>query len=428
MESVRAAEDTIISGVARDNDGQVTRVEITVVDLASGIELNDGPDPITTFQPNGAWMVYWDTSDLIHDQQYELQVKAYDGEDYSITQSVRIVIDNPADADNIKPTFNPDGWVESFTIFCDEKSSALDKCGKAEINLLDFFNDSDGVGPETSHMIFDIFDDPSTAIDDEYGAHIRITPDGMAIYNPMESIYRTTPDILEWSLLGVTFEARDIHDSSVYSYQVDFIVRGVEFTVNRVDSGSIKSGDDAEFTGTGLPGEQVYARLLKGKLPLNNTIIGDDGIWSMTISSTDLPQDDGSYDIYFESQGQYIGKDDDISISLRKGDESAGGVPTWVWVVVAIVAIAILLAVAAFFFLEFEEEFEEDEEAAMEQQKQEDPYAWAKARAAEQAATAGELAPAPAPVPAAQPQHPGWIWDAQSNQWVADPNYRPPQQ
>ncbi len=428
MESVRAAEDTIISGVARDNDGQVTRVEITVVDLASGIELNDGPDPITTFQPNGAWMVYWDTSDLIHDQQYELQVKAYDGEDYSITQSVRIVIDNPADADNIKPTFNPDGWVESFTIFCDEKSSALDKCGKAEINLLDFFNDSDGVGPETSHMIFDIFDDPSTAIDDEYGVHIRITPDGMAIYNPMESIYRTTSDISEWSLQGVTFEARDIHDSSVYSYQVDFIVRGVEFTVNRVDSGAIKSGDDAEFTGTGLPGEQVYARLLKGKLPLNNTIIGDDGIWSMTISSTDLPQDDGSYDIYFESQGQYIGKDDDISISLMKGDESAGGVPTWVWVVVAIVAIAILLAVAAFFFLEFEEEFEEDEEAAMEQQKQEDPYAWAKARAAEQAATAGELAPAPAPVPAAQPQHPGWIWDAQSNQWVADPNYRPPQQ
>jgi hypothetical protein len=31
-------------------------------------------------------------------------------------------------------------------------------------------------------------------------------------------------------------------------------------------------------------------------------------------------------------------------------------------------------------------------------------------------------------VPAAQPQHPGWIWDAQTNQWVADPNYTPPQQ
>ena len=32
MESVRASEETIVSGVARDNDGQVTRVEITIVD------------------------------------------------------------------------------------------------------------------------------------------------------------------------------------------------------------------------------------------------------------------------------------------------------------------------------------------------------------------------------------------------------------
>ena len=94
-----------MSGVARDNDGQVTRVEISIIDLASGFELVNGPNPITSFQPNGAWMTYWDTSDLIHDQQYELQVKAYDGIDYSIIETVRIVIDNPADADNIAPTF-----------------------------------------------------------------------------------------------------------------------------------------------------------------------------------------------------------------------------------------------------------------------------------------------------------------------------------
>ena len=55
-------------------------------DLASGIELNNGPDPITSFQPNGAWMTYWDTSNLIHDQQYEVQVKAYDGVDYSVIE------------------------------------------------------------------------------------------------------------------------------------------------------------------------------------------------------------------------------------------------------------------------------------------------------------------------------------------------------
>ena len=426
MESVRASEETIISGVARDNDGQVTRVEISVIDLASGIELNSGPDPITTFQPNGAWMTYWDTSDLIHDQQYEVQVKAYDGVDYSLTETVRIIIDNPADADNIAPTFNPDGWIDTITIFCDERSSAFDKCGEGvEINLLNFFNDSDGIGPQSSHMVFDVRDDPSTAIDDDYAYHIRITPEGKAIYNPMDSMYQTSSEISDWSMQGVMFEARDIYDSVAYSYQVNFIVKGVEFTAQRVDTGTVIFGDSAEFQGTGLPNSQVKARLLKGDTLLNTTVVSADGTWSMEISSSQLG-DDGDYQIYFAQDGQFIGKDDSNEITLQSGEAPSEGFDTWVWIVIAVVAFAILLGVGAFFFLEFEEEFEDDPEAAMEQQKQEDPYAWAKARAAEQAA--GELTPAPAPVPAAQPQHPGWIWDAQSNQWVADPNYRPPQQ
>ncbi|MCH2647812.1 MAG: right-handed parallel beta-helix repeat-containing protein [Candidatus Poseidoniaceae archaeon] len=426
MESVRASEETIVSGVARDNDGQVTRVEITIVDLASGIELNSGPDPITNFQPNGAWMTYWDTSDLIHDQQYEVQVKAYDGVDYSMIETVRIIIDNPADANNVAPTFNPDGWVDTVTIFCDERSSAFDKCGDGvEINLLDYFNDSDGAGPQTSHMVFDIRDDPSTAFDDDYAYHIRITPEGKAIYNPMDSMYQTSSEISDWSMQGVMFEARDIHDSVAYSYQVNFIVKGVEFTAQRTDQGTVTFGDSAEFEGTGLPNSQVKARLLKGDTLLNTTVVDADGTWAMEISSSQLG-DDGDYKIYFAQDGQFIGKDDNNDISLQSGEALTDGLETWVWVVIAVVALAILLGVGAFFFLEFEDEFEDDPEALEEQQKEDDPYAWAKARAAEQAA--GELTPAPAPVPAAQPQHPGWIWDAQSNQWVADPNYQPPQQ
>ena len=426
MENLRASEDTIISGVARDNDGQVTRVEITIIDLASGIELNSGPDPVTSFQPNGAWMTYWDTSDLIHDQQYEVRVKAYDGVDYSLIETVRIVIDNPTDADNIAPTFNPDGWIDTITIFCDEKSSAFDKCGSGvEVSLLDYFNDSDGVGPETSHMVFDIYDDPSTAIDNDYAYHIRITPEGKAIYNPMDSMYQTSSEISDWSMQGVMFEARDIHDSVAYSYQVNFIVKGVEFTAQRTDSGSVVFGDGAEFEGTGLPNSQVKARLLKGDTLLNTSIVKADGTWSMEITSSQLG-DDGDYKIYFAQDGQFIGKDDNSEINIKSGEPLTEGLASWVWIILAFVAFAILLGVGAFFFLEFEEEYEDDPEAEMELQKEEDPYAWAKVRAAEQAA--GELAPAPAPVPAAQPQHPGWIWDAQSNQWVADPNYQPPQQ
>ncbi len=429
METVRASETTLVSGVARDNDGQVTRVEISIIDLASGFELVNGPNPITSFQPNGAWMTYWDTSDLIHDQQYELQVKAYDGIDYSIIETVRIVIDNPADADNIAPTFDPTGWVETYTIFCDESSNSFDRCGDGvEINLLDYFSDADGVGDPTNHMVFDIYNDPQSAIDDEYAYHIRITPDGVAVYNPMDSMYQTSSNPTDWSMQGVTFEARDAFDSAAYSYQVNFIIQSVKFSVERVDS---DSEDKAEFRGTALPFSVVSARSFDTDSRLNYTIVGADGIWEMDI---DLPKD-GEIKIYFENNGelnsdvdgQTIGKDsDDSEIVIQRGDSDSGGTATWIWVVIAIVALAILLGVGAFFFLEFEEEFEDDPDAMMELQKEEDPYAWAKARAAEQAA--GNLTPAPAPVPAATPQHPGWIWDAQANQWVADPNYQPPQQ
>ncbi|MGB1689434.1 MAG: hypothetical protein ACPHDM_01915, partial [Candidatus Poseidoniaceae archaeon] len=240
-----------------------------------------------------------------------------------------------------------------------------------------------------------------------------------------DSMYQTSSEISDWSMQGVMFEARDIYDSVAYSYQVNFIVKGVEFTAQRADTGTVTFGDSAEFQGTGLPNSQVKARLLKGDTLLNTTVVSADGTWSMEISSSQLG-DDGDYQIYFAQDGQFIGKDDSNEITLQSGEAPSEGFDTWVWIVIAVVAFAILLGVGAFFFLEFEEEFEDDPEAAMEQQKQEDPYAWAKARAAEQAA--GELTPAPAPVPAAQPQHPGWIWDAQSNQWVADPNYRPPQQ
>ena len=194
----------------------------------------------------------------------------------------------------------------------------------------------------------------------------------------------TTSEISEWSMQGVVFEARDIHDSSNYSYAVNFIVKGVEFTAQRVDEGSVEFGDSAVFSGTGLPDSVVTARLVEGRLRLNDTIVGQDGLWSMEITSAVL-DNDGTYEIFFEQDGQEIGNGDGNKITLVKGETASEGVKSWVWITIAIVAVVILLGVGAFFFLEFEEEFDEDEEAMMEAQKEEDPYAWAKARAAEQA-------------------------------------------
>ena len=124
--------------------------------------------------------------------------------------------------------------------------------------MLQFFNDSDGVGPQSSHMVFDIFNS-SESYDDNYSAHITITPGGKAVFNPMNSMYQTSSEITDWSMPNVIFEAYDIHDSSVTSYQVSFIVKGVKFTAERADSGAVTSDDPAVYQGTGLPGSVVRA-------------------------------------------------------------------------------------------------------------------------------------------------------------------------
>ena len=58
---LRASEDSYLQGGALDNDGQVTRVEVQVLDLASSILMSDEELIVTQFLSNGAWQVTWDT-------------------------------------------------------------------------------------------------------------------------------------------------------------------------------------------------------------------------------------------------------------------------------------------------------------------------------------------------------------------------------
>ena len=97
---------------------------------------------------------------------------------------------------------------------------------------------------------------------------------------------------------------------------------------------------------------------------------------------------------------------------------------------IALIVIAglVLLGAGALFFIEFEEIIDEAELTSDDSQPEEDPYAWAKAKQtpslpAQAAAQPVEAAQAAAP---AESQHPGWLWDATTNQWVADPNYQQP--
>ena len=207
--------------------------------------------PVTSFNPDGSWVATWDTSKLIHDQVYEVTVRAYDGEDYSTATVWRMTINNPLDAANLDPVFNETGWAGTVTIFCDTKSNSFDRCGGgASIDLSEFFSDPDGTGVPSNDLEFDVFNDESTLEDDFYGFYLRINRvTGVATYDPMDYMAQTTSSIPDWSLNGVMFYAEDDQESKAYSLQVNFLVRAVAFSAERVDTGSITVSDPATFQG-----------------------------------------------------------------------------------------------------------------------------------------------------------------------------------
>ena len=270
--------------------------------------------------------------------------------------------------------------------------------------------------------MFDIYDDLSNLDDDDYMYYINLDAQGVATYNP--PYVQSGSSVTEWSLIGVMFEARDIHDSVVYSHKINFVVKSVSFSVERVDSGDLSFDHPAVFRGQGLPGSTVEALIQQGGLRVNSTRVLSDGTWEMHISLNQL-NTEGSRNIIFEMDGQVFqdastSKDQSWSLKVANAEGETSGMMLIVFGVIALIAI---LAAGAFFFIEFED-FDE-EESAVEQvsETKEDPYAWGKAK----------LTPEiPAPSVAVQQvataeasQHPGWLWDTESNQWVADPNYQP---
>ncbi|MGB1678827.1 MAG: right-handed parallel beta-helix repeat-containing protein [Poseidonia sp.] len=435
-DTVRASEDTKIIGVARDVGGFVTRVEIEITDLANGLVLNDGPLPVTTFNADGSWVANWDTSDLIHDRVYSVSVKAYDGDDYSETIVWRMTINNPLDAENIDPVFNETGWVGTWTIFCDEQSDSFDRCGNGvSFYLTEFFSDPDGTGEPANDLEFFIYDDPANSQDDYFFDYISITPTGELTFDPMSSyLWQSTPSVSDWSLEGVVIYAQDDQESKAYSLKVNFLVRGVTFSVERVDDGAITADNPATFRGEGLPGSTVSIRFAQGNARVNSTTVLSDGTWSMDLTASQLGIE-GKSAVIFEMDGQefaFAGQGDaaEFAITVASSDDGSSGI---IGIVLIVLAVLVLLGAGAYFFIEFEEVPDEDDLTSDDSVEEEDPYAWAKAKQAPaipaQAAVpeAQAAAPQQEAAPAAS-QHPGWLWDATTNQWVPDPNYQPPQQ
>ena len=413
---IRASEDTIINGTARDNDGIVSRVEVHVYDIASGINMTTLV--ATQFDDNGYWEVKWDTSDLIHDQQYEFHVFASDGEDYSSTTNnvYRITISNPANEENIRPNFvNAENWSSTIIIYCDTGSNSADRCGEgATINLLDYFVDPDGKGDPSAHFRWNIPNDPTTAIDDNYFDYIEITPEGMVTYNPATSIGIVSKDLSTWSLFDVTFEARDIYGDYNITYEVTFLVKEIEFTAEQVSGETISGKEKARFQGTGLPGEVVSAKV--GDLVIGQVAVDANGNWLMELSVEDMRNADSDIVFYHSGNPHSDNPEDSFEVSIDSSD--SGSTTLIIWIAVIVVAV-LLLAGLGYFFVEFEEiddhEFDETDEV------KEDPYAWAKQKAVPDVSEAQVQTETAAT--SVESQHPGWLWDAANNQWVPDPNY-----
>ena len=93
----------------------------------------------------------------------------------------------------------------------------------------------------------------------------------------------------------------------------------------------------------------------------------------------------------------------------------------------------LLLGGIGYFFIEFED-IEDEGFATQEVEEEVDPYAWGKKEVVAIPQEAATVAPETATVaqqpaaPQASAQHPGWMWDQETNQWVPDPNYQPPGQ
>ena len=103
------------------------------------------------------------------------------------------------------------------------------------------------------------------------------------------------------------------------------------------------------------------------------------------------------------------------------------------------IGVIVLLGAGMFFFqVEYDDMDELTDVAQLEQESASaDPYAWAKARqepvsipstaVAETPVAAQPVAAAVQPAAPQSSQHPGWLWDSESNSWVPDPNFTPEQ-
>lgn len=379
------SEESIISGVARDNDGDITRVDVEVLDVANGY-INIFTGAVSEIASNGYWELEWDSRVMTHNMQYLIKVRSYDGYEYSDWMEVQVVADNPPNANNNRPTFDSTNWETSIDLYCETETTSQNPCTKAELNLLDYFDDEDG----TNGLILSVYDDPARSSDDEFALVITIGTDGKAVYDPKSmGFYDENMDT--WSLSNVIFVATDPHGSKEISVPVSFNVIPIEFYVGEPDQTTAGKGDVITFSGIGLPGKTV--RVTLAGTQINSTIVSEDSTWTLGIPGSMLTR---TINPVF-----YISGSDPIEGAAISPPTEEGGMGA---LTVILIVVVLLGAIGAALFYTGVISFEEDEDGA------------------EVASEAESTSPASGGLVRSD-DHPGWLWDPAKEEWVPDPDH-----
>ena len=387
---ISSSLDTLLTGVARDFDGGVTRVDLEVKDVSNDY-VSVFETSTSEFTEDGIWSIEWDTTQLRHDAEYLLRFRSYDGIDYSSWSEVSIVADNPPNAGNNQPEFESTGWLSEIILYCDSESNSVDKCTTVEIDLKEYFSDADN-----DIQFISVYNDTSIDSDDRHPLVVGVGTDGVARYDPADMFF-FDDDMETWTLNNVIFIATDAWDSRVNSDPVTFRVVPLEFSIQEPGKSWVEGDEMAIYSGIGLPGKQVS--VLIGGNPVNNTIVSEDGTWELGIPASRIK---GESSI---PKFTYAGQTTEVN-PISKGEPSEASTNWQLIVGIAVLAL-ISLVFLAFFTGFIGIEVDEEDESK-------DPVQIPKDYGEEEAEATLER----------YDDHPGWLWDSDSEEWVPDPDFQ----
>ena len=208
-------------------------------------------------------------------------------------------------------------------------------------------------------------------------------------------------DMSQWSLYDVIFVATDANDSKISTNAVTFDVITLEFTIFGSEEKWVFENEIVYYSGLGLPGKQVTISL--DGLPVNSTIVGEDGTWELGVLASRI-EVSAVPEFTYSGQTLDVGR---ITIGEQNKDETNWGLMG----ILAIVSIAGLAALAFVLgFISFE--IDEDDEMGK-----------------TPASLSGMSPDEPINNPAESnlerfEDHPGWLWDPNSEEWIPDPEFQ----